>query len=432
MEDYHSEGTSTLVCGERLIGNGDASTSVQVCHVPSLKQVTLTLSCSVSFPSLQDLAVFSDTEILCVRWGPSQMYQDRSLELLCEWLQRLPRLRKLELDNYRIHGHHRLFLTLANYCGELESLSLQTAGAHMGRIRVIEERQAWEKMLRLPYLNELFLFGINFATGDIFDSLAQTSLQVFTFWRCRIGRESGNLTKVLARCEKLKTLQLHCLDRQQIQATLPPNLESLHLSLVAISRETCQSIQNHDNLRQIRFTGCSFFDHPLPFNPKWESYGLYHTNLDVLPAFHNASLHTLEMVDCNLSDEKLDISLIPSSLKCFNLSHNPGFSTAFLSALLSKCDSLECLHLSGMPVDIAGVCAAVAVHYSLNDIVIDSEIPGNVQTYLRLNQAGRRYLQNDQICPSMSANVLGEVSCHLNDIYTHLLESPSICSLPGR
>jgi hypothetical protein len=378
---------------------------------------------------MQDLSVFLDTETLCVRWGSTQIYQDRSVDLLCEWLSQLPHLKKLELENYRVHGHCNLFCTLASHCQNLESLALQASGARLGRIRAAEERLAWGRMLKLPRLKELSLFGLHFANGDLLDLLQDTSLEVLTFWRCRVHRESDNFLKILARCETLKTLQLHYFDQRPVQLILPSNATSLHLSCMALSSETCKSIADHDNLRHIRLNGCSFFDDYLPFNPKWKSYGLYHTNIKVLPSLSGAALYTLELVDCNLDDLKLDVSYLPAGLTCLNLSDNIGLSTKALTKLMSTCNKLRTLYISGMHVDIAGLSAAVAAHYMLDEIITDEEIPSNLKTYLRLNEAGRGYLQNDQASLIMSAKVLGKVSCHLDDIYTHLLETPSICTV---
>jgi hypothetical protein len=283
-------------------------------------------------------------------------------------------------------------------------------------------------VLKLPRLKELSLFGLNFANGDLLDPLLDTSLETFTFWRCRVHRESHNLLKVLARCQTFKTLQLHFFDQRPVQLILPCNLISLHLSCIALSSETCKFIEDHDKLRHIRLNGCSFFDDYLPFNLEWESYGLYHTNIKALPVFSGTALHTLELVDCNLDDSKLAVSYLPSGLTCLNLSENIGVSAKALTKLLSMCEKLNTLHIRGMHVDTDGLSPAVAAHYFLSEIVTDEEMSSNLKTYLRLNQAGRGYLQSDQASPIISAKVLGKVSCHLDDIYTHLLETPSICT----
>ncbi len=52
---------------------------------------------------------------------------------------------------------------------------------------------------------------------------------------------------------------------------------------------------------------------------------------------------------------------------------------------------------------------------------------GDVDTILRLNEAGRRYLVQDGSSISKGVEVLSRVSDEINCVFWHLLENPRLC-----
>ena len=65
-------------------------------------------------------------------------------------------------------------------------------------------------------------------------------------------------------------------------------------------------------------------------------------------------------------------------------------------------------------------------NYALESLPIINQ-EGNVNTILRLNKAGRRYLVQDGFSISKGVEVLSSVNNDLNCVFLHLLENPRLC-----
>jgi hypothetical protein len=62
------------------------------------------------------------------------------------------------------------------------------------------------------------------------------------------------------------------------------------------------------------------------------------------------------------------------------------------------------------------------------EIISSGERLGDVRSILRLNGAGRRYLNDDGSTIVKGVDVLSAVSDDLNCVFLHLLENPSLCN----
>jgi hypothetical protein len=206
----------------------------------------------------------------------------------------------------------------------------------------------------------------------------------------------GALRDMLANNFVLESLTLHC----------PESPESLDDTSVVSWRKTLPFIRNNESLKSLTIS----------FNGDASN-----------PPLSTVCFDTVTMLEGNTTLECLDIK-------------SGGISPdAYISALasLQPSSALKTLRLcpgvgSMGEEEMNQVVSLVKKNCSLavlDDRVSTRDKTGELGTLLKLNQAGRRYLNEDPASIARGVEVLIGVRDDLTCLFYHLLENPTLCDI---